>query len=80
MYMENKNLGGKHWAELDFKVASDYTHGSPEYYRSLLRQITNMPKLLPGEKSEISKQSVNNKRNSYRKPNPRDLSNIFYQG
>jgi hypothetical protein len=57
MYMKNKNLGGKHWAELDFKVASDYTYGSPEYYRTLLRQMSGMPKLLPGESRENTKQT-----------------------
>lgn len=53
--MENNNIGGKHWAALDYKVASDYTHGSPEYYRTLLRQITGNTKPLPGETSEIPK-------------------------
>ena len=80
MYMENKNLGGKHWAELDFKVASDYTHGSPEYYRSLLRKLTGMPKLLPGEKSEISKSANNNQRTFNRKSSKGNMSDIFYQG
>jgi hypothetical protein len=42
------------WQELDFKVASDYTHGSPEYYRTLLRQMIGIPNLLPGEKNDTS--------------------------
>lgn len=42
------------WQELDFKIASDYTHGSPEYYRTLLRQMVGIPTLLPGEKNDIS--------------------------
>jgi hypothetical protein len=37
------------WQSLDFNIASDYTHGSPEYYRTILRQMLNIPKLLPGE-------------------------------
>lgn len=78
--MKNKNLGGKHWAALDYNVASDYTHGSPEYYRSLLRQITGKPKFLPGEKSEIPKQGNDNKRPSSETFDRRNLSNIFYQG
>lgn len=78
--MENKNLGGKHWAALDYNVASDYTHGSPEYYRSLLRKLTGKPKLLPGEKSEISEQRNDNKRTPPKKSNGGDMSNIFYQG
>lgn len=44
------------WQELDFKVASDYTHGSPEYYRTLLRQMINIPRYLPGEKNDISRE------------------------
>ena len=40
------------WQELDFKVASDYTHGSPEYYRSVLRNMVGIPNLLPGEKND----------------------------
>ena len=51
MYMEN-NTGAKHWAALDYKVASDYTYGSPEYYRNKLRQSFGMNKLLPGEQRE----------------------------
>ena len=57
MYMENNNTGGKRWAALDFNIASDYTQGSPEYYRTLLRQMSGMPKLLPGESSENTKQT-----------------------
>jgi hypothetical protein len=51
MYME-KNTGAKHWAALDYKVASDYTYGSPEYYRNKLRQSFGMNKLLAGEQNE----------------------------
>lgn len=47
-------MNGKNWQELDFKIASDYTHGSPEYYRELLRNMIGIPSLLPGEKSDIS--------------------------
>ena len=39
-----------HWKEFDFKIASDYTHGSPEYYRSKLRKMIGIPEFLPGEK------------------------------
>ena len=39
------------WHSLDFNIASDYTHGTPEYYRTILRQMLNIPKLLPGEKN-----------------------------
>ena len=66
------------WQELDYKVASDYTHGSPEYYRTLLRQMIGVPKLLPGEKNDsITKQ--------YRSPNTskiplrRNMSGFFHQ-
>lgn len=44
------------WQELDFKVASDYTYGSPEYYRTMLRKMIGVPKLLPGEKNDLSDQ------------------------
>jgi hypothetical protein len=43
-------MNGKKWASLDFNVASDYTHGTPEYYRTLLRQMVGIPSFLPGEK------------------------------
>lgn len=39
------------WKEFDLKVASDYTTGSPEYYRTLLRRQLGLPTLLPGETS-----------------------------
>jgi hypothetical protein len=48
-------MNGKHWQELDYNVASDYTFGGPEYYRTLLRQSIGLPNLLPGEKNENSK-------------------------
>lgn len=78
--MENNNIGGKHWAALDYNVASDYTYGSPEYYRTLLRQITGKTKSLPGEKSEISKPPHNLKRHAPKASDGGNLSNIFYQG
>lgn len=50
--MENNN--SKRWIGLDYKVASDYTHGSPEDYRTRLRQMLGLPILLPGEKNDPS--------------------------
>lgn len=47
-------MNGKNWQELDYKVASDYTFGGPEYYRTKLRKMLNIPTLLPGEKNDIS--------------------------
>ena len=47
-------MNGKNWQELDYRVASDYTHGSPEYYRELLRNMIGIPSLLPGEKRDLS--------------------------
>ena len=47
--MRNNN-----WQELDYRVASDYTYGSPEYYRSVLRKMVGIPELLPGEKNDTS--------------------------
>jgi hypothetical protein len=44
------------WQSLDFNIASDYTYGSPEYYRTVLRNMLNIPKLLPGEKDDASTQ------------------------
>jgi hypothetical protein len=57
MYMdENKNIGGKQWVGLDFKIASDYTHGSPEEHRTRLRQMIGLPNLYPGEKTKSENQ------------------------
>jgi len=39
------------WKEFDFKVASDYTYGSPEKIRKRLRKKLGLPILLPGEKN-----------------------------
>jgi len=39
------------WKSLDFNVASDYTYGSPEHYRTILRKMLNIPTKLPGEKN-----------------------------
>ncbi len=47
-------MNGKHWVGLDYKVASDYTEGSPEDHRSRLRQSIGIPNLLPGESNENS--------------------------
>lgn len=44
------------WKSLDFNVASDYTHGSPEHYRTVLRKMLNLPTLLPGETNETISQ------------------------
>jgi hypothetical protein len=55
------------WQELDYKVASDYTHGSPEYYRTLLRQMIGIPNLLPGEKNDTPTKQ-------YRPPNSPKIS------
>ena len=57
-------MNGKNWQELDYKVASDYTFGGPEYYRTLLRQSIGLPNLLPGEKNENPKPTKHNKRRS----------------
>ena len=37
------------WQEYDFKVASDYSQGSPEEIRTNLRQEIGIPTQLPGE-------------------------------
>ena len=73
-------MNGKHWEELDFRVASDYTHGSPEYYRTLLRQMIGIPNLLPGEKSETKLPKTSRKRSSSKISDRRNMSDIFYQG
>ena len=62
-----------HWKEFDFKIASDYTHGSPEYYRSKLRKMIGLPDLLPGEKNGKTSQRKHNKGNSTKTPSRRDM-------
>ena len=73
-------MNGKHWKELDYRVASDYTYGSPEYYRTILRQAIGLPDLLPGEKNENSKSNRHKKRRSIKIPHGRNLPGFFYQG
>jgi hypothetical protein len=58
------------WQEFDFKVASDYSHGSPEYYRETLRKMIGMPTNLPGEKND----------NQEPKPNTRNIGKVFNAG
>jgi len=72
--MQNNN-----WKELDYRVASDYTHGSPEYYRTLLRQMIGLPKFLPGEKGDISQQQ-HIKRDSVAGTPKRHMSSDVQQG
>lgn len=73
-------MNGKNWQELDFRVASDYTHGSPEYYRTLLRQMIGLPTLLPGEKSEVHKQKSDRQKNTNRKSDKGYMSSFLQQG
>ena len=73
-------MNGKNWQELDFRVASDYTHGSPEYYRTLLRQMIGLPTLLPGEKSEIHKQQSNKQKHISAKSGEGYMSSFLQQG
>lgn len=73
-------MNGKHWIGLDYKVASDYTYGSPEYYRTLLRQSIGMPNLLPGESDEISQKFTGGKRHSRRRNAKGNMSGFFYKG
>jgi len=73
-------MNGKNWQELDFKVASDYSGGSPEYYRTLLRQMLGLPNLLPGEKSE-NQQPIKNKQTRTNKVSAtRNMSGFFHKG
>jgi hypothetical protein len=60
------------WKEFDFKIASDYTHGSPEFYRSLLRHMLGLPELLPGEKNGNT-QKPSDKRNSSTRTSKRSM-------
>ena len=66
------------WQELDYKVASDYTHGSPEYYRTLLRQMIGIPNLLPGEKNDLSTKQYRSP-NSAKVPSRRNMSGFFHK-
>ena len=72
-------MNGKNWQELDFRVASDYTHGSPEYYRTLLRQMIGLPNLLPGEKSEVSQQKPNRQRHPHKRSSEGDMSGFLHK-
>jgi len=67
------------WQELDFKVASDYTHGSPEYYRTLLRQMIGIPNLLPGEKNDISSKQYKSP-TTPKAPRGGNMSGFLYKG
>jgi hypothetical protein len=40
------------WHEYDYKVASDYSQGTPEEIRSSLRHQLEIPEYLPGEKTD----------------------------
>jgi hypothetical protein len=73
-------MNGKHWIGLDYKVASDYTYGSPEYYRTLLRQSFGMPKLLPGESNENSEQITNRQNISHQRDDEGYMSGIIRKG
>lgn len=72
-------MNGKNWQELDFRVASDYTHGSPEYYRTLLRQMIGLPNLLPGEKSENKQSKSGHARRSGKIPHRRNMPGFFHE-
>jgi hypothetical protein len=67
------------WQELDYKVASDYTHGSPEYYRTLLRQMIGVPNLLPGEKNDSSTEQ-HRPPNTSKVPRGGNMSGFLYKG
>lgn len=68
MYMNKPN-----WQEFDFRVASDLSKGTPEYYRELLRNMLGIPSNLPGEKNAIStKQHIKN--DYYQTPDGRNMS------
>lgn len=66
------------WKELDFKVASDYTHGGPEYYRTRLRQMLGIPTLLPGEKNDL-RTKRHHTPNSTEIPSRRNMSSFFHK-
>jgi hypothetical protein len=61
------------WKEFDFKIASDYTHGSPEQYRTMLRHMLGLPVLLPGEKKNGISQKRNHKTDSSKLSRKRDM-------
>lgn len=72
-------MNGKHWIGLDYKVASDYTYGSPEYYRTLLRQTIGLPNLLPGESDENSEQQSSRPNNSSKGNVEGHMSGFFHK-
>ena len=72
-------MNGKNWQELDFKIASDYTHGSPEYHRSRLRQILGLPIFLPGEKGDFSTKRHHSS-NPSKVSRRGNVPGIFYKG
>jgi hypothetical protein len=71
-------MNGKKWQELDYRIASDYTHGSPEYYRELLRNMIGIPSLLPGEKRDLSTKRHNSP-NSSKIPNRRNMPGSIFK-
>ncbi len=73
-------MNGKHWVELDYRVASDYTYGSPEHYRTILRKAIGLPDLLPGEKHENSKHARDRKGRNNQISRRGDLPGFFHQG
>lgn len=72
-------MNGKNWQELDFKIASDYTHGSPEYHRSRLRQILGLPIFLPGEKGDNSTKRHHSS-NTHKIFDGRNMPSFVYKG
>ena len=73
-------MNGKHWVGLDYKIASDYTEGSPEDHRSRLRQSLGIPHLLPGEKNANSEPKKSRQRIIDKFLNKRNLSSFFHKG
>jgi hypothetical protein len=71
-------MNGKNWQELDYRIASDYTHGSPEYYRELLRNMIGIPSLLPGEKRDLSTKRHHSP-NSSKIPNRRNMPGSIFK-
>jgi hypothetical protein len=72
-------MNGKNWQELDFKVASDYTHGSPEDHRTRLRQLIGIPTFLPGEKSEVQEPKRNRQTHHSKTSKRRNLPSYLQQ-
>lgn len=73
-------MSAKHWVGLDYKIASDYTDGTPEVHRSRLRSFIGLPHLLPGETDALSgskqfRQAIINKFLA-----KRNLPGIVYKG